>query len=43
MELLLAKGDSVDDVISKIGNGDAEAVSGRMIEGITTVGFDVKA
>ena len=43
MELLLAKGDSVDDVISKIGNGDAETVSGRLIEGITTAGFDVKA
>ena len=31
MELLLAKGDSVDDVISKIGNGDAEVVSEAVI------------
>lgn len=42
MELLLAKGDSVDDVVSKIGNGDAEIVSGRMTEGITTSGFDFR-
>lgn len=31
MELLLAKGDAVDDVISKIGNGDAEVVSEAVI------------
>lgn len=42
MELLLAKGDSVDDVVSKIGNGDAEIVSGRMTEGLTTSGFDFR-
>ena len=30
-KLLLAKGDSVDDVVSKIGNGDAEVVSEAVI------------
>lgn len=43
MELLISKGDSVEDVISKMRNGEAEAVSGKMLEGITSVGFDIRA
>ncbi len=31
MELLLAKGNSVDEVVSKVGNGDVEIVSGTVI------------
>lgn len=43
MELLISKGDSAVDVISKLVNGEAEAVSGKMLEGITSVGFDISA
>ena len=31
MELLLVKGDSVDEVVSKVGNGDVDIVSGTVI------------
>lgn len=43
MELLISKGDSAVDVVSKIRNGEVEAVSGKMLEGITSAGFDIKA
>ena len=43
MKLLISKGDSAEDVISKLGNGEAEAVSEKMLEGIATVGFDIRA
>lgn len=43
MELLISKGDSAVDVVSKMRNGEVEAVSGKMLEGITSVGFDIKA
>ncbi len=43
MELLISKGDSLENVISKMRNGEVEAVSGKMLEGITSVGFDIRA
>lgn len=43
MELLISKGDSAVDVISKMRNGEAEVLSGKMLEGITTVGLDIRA
>ena len=43
MELLISKGDSAEEVISKLGNGEVDVVSEKMLDGITSVGFDVKA
>ena len=43
MELLISKGDSAEEVISKLGKGEVEIVSEKMLYGITSVGFDVKA
>ncbi len=43
MELLMSKGDSVEAAISKFGKGEADVVSEKMLDGITSVGFDVKA
>ena len=43
MELLISKGDSVEEVISKLDNGEADVVSEKMLDGITSIGFDVKA
>jgi len=43
MELLMSKGDSVEAALSKFGKGEAEIVSEKMLDGITSVGFDVKA
>ena len=43
MELLISKGDSVEVVLSKFDKGEAEIVSEKMLDGITSVGFDVKA
>ena len=43
MELLISKGDSVEEVISKLDKGKAEIISEKMLDGITSVGFDVKA
>lgn len=43
MELLISKGDSAEEVISKFGKGEAGIVSEKMLDGITSVGFDVKA
>ena len=43
MELLISKGDSVEEVISKLGKGEAEVVSAKTLDGITTVGFDIRA
>ena len=43
MELLISKGYSAEEVISKLGNGEADVVSEKMLDGITSIGFDVKA
>ena len=43
MELLISKGDSVEAVLSKFDNGEVDVVSEKMLDGITSVGFDVKA
>ena len=43
MELLMSQGDSVEDVISKLRKGEAEVVSTKTLDGITSVGLDVKA
>ena len=43
MELLMSKGDSVEAAISKFGKGEADVVSEKMLDGITSIGFDVKA
>ena len=43
MELLISKGNSVEEVISKLDNEEADVVSGKMMGGITTAGFDVRA
>ncbi len=43
MELLMSKGDSVEAVLSKFDNGEVDVVSEKMLDGITSVGFDVKA
>ena len=43
MELLMSQGDSVEDVISKLRKGEAEVVSAKTLDGITSVGLDVKA
>jgi len=43
MELLMSKGDSVEAVLFKFDKGEAEIVSEKMLDGITSVGFDVKA
>ncbi len=43
MELLISKGSSAEDVISKMRYREVEAVSGKMLDGITSVGFDIRA
>ena len=43
MELLISKGSSAEDVISKMRYGEVETVSGKMLDGITSVGFDIRA
>jgi len=43
MELLIFQGESAEDVISKLSKGETEVVSAKTLDGIASIGFDVKA
>ena len=43
MELLISKADSVEGMVSKVGKGETEVLSGKMLDGIKSVGVDLRA
>ena len=42
MELLISKADSVEGMVSKVGKGETEVLSGKMLDGIKSVGVDLR-